>query len=899
MTCTKLITVGALLFYGTFAFSQTENTSEENKTEDLPTKYDTRVYNTTSIAGTDGITIDGTMDEAAWDAVEWTSDYVEFEPDVGTAPTEQTKMKIVYDDKNLYVAFKCYQADPSTIEKRMGRRDDFPGDWVEINIDSYNDDRTGFSFTASVSGVKGDEFISNNGNFDDSWNPIWYLSTAVDADGWTAEIRIPLSQLRFGNNEEQVWGIQSTRRYFNNEERSVWQPLPANPPGWVSEFGELRGIKGIKPQKQLEIQPYTVGQLDTFEQEPGNPFRDGSDANLAVGLDAKIGITNDLTLDLTVNPDFGQVDADPGAIALDGFEIFFQERRPFFVENKNVFDFRVGGGADNIFFSRRIGRTPQGFTTADGAKGEFEDFPNNTTILGAAKFSGKTKGGLSIGALQSITAKEYADIELDTRQDVLDGLEQRGEKREELVEPFTSYSVVRLQQDFNDNNSYVGGIATYTKRNLEGNLDFLRESAFTGGIDARHNWKDRKYYATGKFTFSNVKGSEEAIQLTQTSLTHLFQRVDASHVEVDPTKTSLSGTGGSFEVGKGGGGNWRYNFGGNFRSPEIELNDIGFLRQADQITQYANIRHLWNTPTTWFRQANIGLNQFTQYDFEGNYNRIQYELNSFVNWKNNWWSEFGAAHKPRIYSNTVLRGGPRWRWNDENFFFLFSGTDGRKKFSTHVGYVKSQAGQNNFSFERYVLRFFYQPLNSLNLRLVTEYEKNPNKTQYVTESSFNGTPRYILGEIDNEALSMTLRVNYSINPNLTIQYYGQPFIFKAKYNNFNYVNNPVAEDLNDRVTWYGNNQISFEDDVYTVDEDRDGAADYAFGNPDFAFVQFRSNLVVRWEYIPGSEIFLVWSQGITGFGDVNNDFGSIIDNQLLSARPQNTFLVKATYRFVL
>jgi hypothetical protein len=266
--------------------------------------------------------------------------------------------------------------------------------------------------------------------------------------------------------------------------------------------------------------------------------------------------------------------------------------------------------------------TPQGFTTADGSKGEFEDFPNNTTILGAAKFSGKTKDGLSIGALQSITAKEYADIELDTRQDVLNGLEQRGENREELVEPFTSYSVVRLQQDFNDNNSFIGGIATYTKRNLEGNLDFLRESALTGGIDARHHWKDRKYYATGKFTVRNVKGSEEAIRLTQTSLTHLFQRVDASHVDVDPTKTSLTGTGGSFEVGKGGGGNWRYNFGGNFRSPEIELNDIGFLRQADQISQYANIRRLWNTPTTWFRQANIGINQFSQYDFDGNYNRI-------------------------------------------------------------------------------------------------------------------------------------------------------------------------------------------------------------------------------------------------------------------------------------
>lgn len=861
--------------------------------------YPQRTYTTKAIIN-ESPTIDGVLNDSAWDLVEWTTDYVENQPDVGTPPTEQTKMKIIYDDKNLYIAFRCYQADPSTIERRMGRRDSFAGDWVEINIDSYNDDRTAFSFTVSASGVKGDEFVSNNGNnWDGSWNPIWYTSTNIDEEGWTAEMRIPLSQLRFGNAHEQTWGLQSTRRYFNNEERSTWQPLPANPPGWVSEFGELRGLIGLKPQKQLEIQPYTVTQLDTYEAVAGNPFRDGSDAKLTGGLDAKIGITNDLTLDLTVNPDFGQVDADPGAIALDGFEIFFQERRPFFVENKNVFDFRLGGGSDNVFFSRRIGRTPQGSTSADSDLGEYEDIPNNTTILGAAKFSGKTKNGWAIGVLESMTSKEFGEIKLDERQDVLNNLPQQGEPREEIVEPFTNYFVTRVQKDFNNRNSYIGGIFTATNRKIEGNLDHLRKNAYTGGIDFRHNWKERKYYTLGSLTFSNVKGSEEAITATQTSLTHLFQRTDASHVEVDNTKTSLTGTAGRFEIGKGGGGNWRYNIGGHWKSPELELNDIGFLRQADLITQYANIRRLFNKPTSWFRRANIGLQQFTQFDFEGNYNRIQYELNSFVNYKNNWWTEFGAAHKPRIYSNTVLRGGPRWRWNEENFWFLFSGTDQRKKLSMTLGYVNSRAKQNNFSLDRYVVRFRYQPLNALSLSLNFEYEENPNKTQYVTETDFAGTPRYIMGNIDNESLSTTLRLNYNINPNLTIQYYGQPFIFKAKYSDFNYVNNPIAKNLSERVTWFDSNQISNENDEYLIDENGDDIVDYQFSNPDFAFVQFRSNLVVRWEYIPGSEIFLVWSQGITGSGDVNNSFGNIIDNQIFNQKPENTFLIKATYRFVL
>ncbi|MDT0557766.1 DUF5916 domain-containing protein [Ichthyenterobacterium sp. W332] len=857
-----------------------------------------RIYTTKVITG-DAPTIDGVLDDSAWDLVEWTTDYIEFQPDVGTPPTEQTKMKILYDAKNLYVAFKCYQADPNTIEKRMGRRDDFPGDWVEINLDSYNDDRSAFSFTISASGVKGDEFVSNNGNFDDSWNPIWYTDTKIDIDGWSAEMRIPLSQLRFGDEQAQIWGLQSTRRYFNNEERSTWQPLDANPPGWVSEFGELHGLIGLKPQKQLEIQPYTVAQLDTYEAQAGNPFRDGSDTKLTGGLDAKIGITNDLTVDLTINPDFGQVDADPGAIALDGFEIFFQERRPFFVENKNVFDFRIGGGADNLFFSRRIGRTPQGITSADGSLGEYEDIPNFSTILGAAKFSGKTKNGWAIGILESITSKEYGIVKLDERQDVINSLPQVGQEREELVEPFTNYLVTRAQKDFNNRNSYVGAIFTATNRNIEDNVNFLRKNAYSGGLDFRHNWKNRTYYFQGNMSFSHVTGSKEAIEITQRSLTHLFQREDASHVSVDPNRTSLTGTGGNFEIGKGGAGNWRYNIGGNWKSPELELNDIGFLRQADDIRQYSNIRRLFNKPTSWFRQANVGLELSTAFDFEGNYNRIQYEMGGFVNFINNWFADFGAAHKPRIFTNTFLRGGPRWRYNEENFWYLFVGTDQRKRLSTTIGYVNSRAKQNNFSLKRYELRFRYQPLNALSASLNLQYEENPSKTQYVTQRDFNGTQRYILGAIDNESFSATLRVNYNINPNLTIQYYGQPFIFKAKFSGFNYVNNPIAEDINERITLYNDNQIESSNGGYLVDEDLDGNTDYSFGDPNFAFVQFRSNLVVRWEYIPGSEIFLVWSQGIDGLGDVNNSFSGIVDNQIFGQKPNNTFLIKATYRFVL
>mgnify|MGYP000364060098 CR=1 FL=1 len=871
------------LCHSLLAFSQTDGTSN---TEQTPSEK--RVYTTSSINDQTAPKLDGVFDEVVWNEVEWTSDYVENQPDNGTPPTEQTRFKIVYDDKNLYIAVHCLDAEPDKIERRLSRRDGLEGDWVEFNIDSYNDDRTGFSFTITAAGVKGDEFISNNGNnWDGSWNPIWYAKTLIGLNGWTAELRIPLSQLRFGNEEEQIWGLQSTRRYFRNEERSLWQPVLPNAPGWVSEFGELRGLIGLKPQKQLEIQPYVLGQIDTFEEEEGNPFRDGTDMSGTVGIDAKIGITNDLTLDLTINPDFGQVDADPGAIALDGFEIFFEERRPFFVENKNIFDSRVGGGQDNLFFTRRIGRSPQGSVGDDNV--EFADQPNNSTILGAAKFSGKTKNGWSLGVLESVTAKEFAKT-----RDV------NNEKGKTVVEPLTNYFVGRAQKDFNDRNSYIGGVFTSTHRRMDPNVSFLHSHAYSGGLDFRHNWRERKYYILGKAVLSSVRGSAEAIERTQTSLTHLFQREDAGHVGVDSTRTSLIGTGGSFEIGKGGGGNWRYNAGGNYKSPELELNDLGFLRQADLIQQYANLRRLFNKPTSWYRRMNFGLNQFTSYDFDGNFNRLQIEVNGNINYKNNWWSAFGGAHKPRIYTNTVLRGGPRWRWSQENFWYLFSGTDQRKKLSMTLGYVNSRTKQENFGLDRYEVRFRYQPLNALSISLETEYETNPNKTQYVTQQDFDGMNRYITSEIDFETLSATLRINYTINPNLTIQYYGQPFIAKGSYSNFNYVNDPTAKSLDERVRLYENDQISFQDDVYSVDEDKDGTTDYSFDKPDFSFAQYRSNLVVRWEYIPGSEVFFVWSQGINGDeGDASDTFGGIADRLILKRKPENTFLIKATYRFVL
>jgi hypothetical protein len=839
-------------------------------------------------------TIDGLLDDNAWNLVEWGNDFVEQRPDENTPPEFQTKFKILYDQKSLYIAVRCFDEEPDKIVKRLTRRDGFDGDWIGFFIDSYHDKRTAFGFLVTAAGVKADVFESNNGeNEDESWNPIWYTKTNSDAEGWTAEMRIPLSQLKFGKSDDQVWGLQVMRRLFREEERSVWQRLPADTPGFVSEFGELHGLRNIDPQKQLEIQPYTVAKMETYEAEAGNPFRDGKNSKITGGLDAKIGITNDLTLDLTINPDFGQVEADPSAIALDGFQIFFEERRPFFVENKNIFDYSISNsqagntfGADNVFYSRRIGRSPQGYpNTADG---EFVDQPQNTPILGAAKFSGKTANGWSIGVLESVTQKMFATID------------NNGSRREEVVEPLTNYFVGRVQKDFNDKNTFVGGIVTATNRNeLSPEIDFLHSSAYTGGFDFKHQWNQRDWYVGGNVVWSHVEGSQTAIQNTQESIAHLFQRADVSYVHVDSSRTSLSGTGGNLQLGKIGNGHWKFETGATWRSPQLELNDIGFQRQADDIRHYTWIGYQTLKPDSLFRKVGINYNHWSVWDFGGEHNSLQFNTNSWQNWKNNWFTNLGITYQPIQYSNFALRGGPRLRQSPEISFFNGIETDGRKKlrFSIfHNGQKAVDASYSSYSLE---FGLSYQPFNALRVSAYPSYSINDDQLQFVDNIDVNGNTKYLNGKIHQRTLSMSFRLNYTINPNLSLQYWGQPFISRGRYSDFKFVTDPLAKKFDDRITRFSANQVSFLDGTYSIDEDTNGIPDFSFANPDFSFIQFRSNLVLRWEYIPGSEIFLVWSQDNSLSGDPQDRLlNSLGTNIFGGTQPRNIFLLKATYRFV-
>jgi len=837
--------------------------------------------------------IDGTFNEPVWETVPWARDFTQHEPHEGIAPSQNSAFKILFDENNIYVAMKAFDTAPDSIETRLNRRDNMDGDLMGVQFDSYYDKLTAFSFLVSAGGVKLDFLMSNDGeNEDESWDPIWYVKTKVDADGWNAEMKIPLSQLRFDRDSSSIWGMQAARFIYRLQEVSLWQPIARDAPGWVHLFGELNGMGGIKPKRQIEIAPYGVLGYDTYQAEDGNPFQDGKDLNYKIGLDGKVGITNNMILDFTVNPDFGQVEADPSEVNLTAFESYFEEKRPFFIEGKSLFSYAIVDvgdsdmSAEGLFYSRRIGRRPQG--DPDLLDDEYANLPEFTNILGAAKVTGKTKKGLSFGILESVTAEEKTEIDYE------------GDRRHETVEPLTNYLVGRLQQDFGKGKTILGGIVTHTKRFInDSNLNFLHTEATTGGINFTTTWKDKNYYFSLNNVFSHVKGSEEALINTQESSARYFQRPDAKHLELDSSRTSLSGYGGRLSIGKQGGGHFNYGAILTWKSPGLETNDVGFLRSTDEILQilYAGYR-IWE-PFSIFRNLNFNAAQWHAWDFGGVNIVTGGNLNVGMQFKNYFRFETGFNLEGNALSSNMLRGGPMFKSPGSSNHFFFVSTDDRKKLVFEImgsngwGWDKSSRRQN------YALEINYRPTNTLQFSLDPSISMSRRELQYIDESSFNGDPRYLFGHIEQNVVSFDFRINLSITPDLSIQYWGQPFIASGGYSNFKRITQPQAKQFHDRFQTYTSDQITYidDDEVYFIDENLDGSFDYAFDKPDFNFKEFLSNLVMRWEYIPGSTLYVVWSQSRHGVDPDGRFFLNRDFQDMFRIVPHNVFLIKLSFRF--
>ncbi len=854
----------------------------------LPIK---KQYIPQAVPSTKGPIIDGQLNEAVWLEGPWQGQFVQREPAENQAPTGQTRFQILYDAHHLFIGIQCLDPEPTKINSRKSARDGLEGDWVQLLFDSYYDQRSAFSFTLTAAGDKGDRTIAMDGQIEDpSWNPTWEGMSHIDSLGWTAEIKIPLNQLRFSDQEKQVWGFQIVRKIFREAELSVWQRIPLDAPTWVGAFGELHDLQPHL-QRQLELQPFITSALKT-QAGSRDPTANPVTTSFGAGLDGKIGISNHVTLDFTINPDFGQVEADPAAIALDGFQLFFEERRPFFIENKQLFNYQFSnpqmGGAfssDNLFYSRRIGRSPQG--TVHTKPGESSQIPDNTTILGALKLSGKTQKGLSFGVLESLTSNEYADI--------IDGEKDRRVR----VEPLTNYFVARVQQDFNHRNSFIGGIVTSTVRDLSPELQFLHRSAHTAGLDFRHQWNERNWYLQGSLVMSQVQGSAEAIYQTQTSIAHLFQRPDAGHLSVDSTLTSLLGHGGDVRLGKAGKGHFMLETGLTWRSPGLELNDLGFMRNADEIQDYMRLTYRSLQPFGVFRQGSIVYQHWVVWDFAGQLNYIDWDVEVNGTFQNNWSATLGFFSQPHIYSRALLMGGPRIYLPDQYGAWWALGSDARKKLYFGLNGWTKTGGIGSYKLLNSGLQLTYQPIDQFSASLQPRFTLIRNRLQYTDQANFQDTKRYILSYLDQNTFSLALRLNYTFHADLSLQYYGEAFLTMGRYEAFNFLLDPLAKKQGNQMHFFQASELQGTSDgeAYVVDENLDQQVDYSFRNPDFAFAQFRSNLVLRYEYLPGSMLFFVWAQGANSFEQLSFQEKRRFGEEIFGLPFANTFLIKTTYRF--
>ena len=845
----------------------------------------------TAIKITEPPQIDGKIDDAVWSSGEWIDDFTQFEPYNGRPASQRTNFKILFDDDNIYVAIRAFDTAPDSIVKRLTRRDNVDGDMIGVAFDSYHDLRTAFIIGISAGGVKFDQMMTNNGqNEDSTWDPNWWGKVSVDESGWIAEMKIPFSQVRFEKNSDDVWGLQVFRQIYRHSEMSFWEHIPKDAPGLVHLFGELSGFESIRPRKIFDITPYTVASFDRYESQPGNPFATGRDFRLNGGVDAKIGVTNNLTLDLTVNPDFGQVEADPSEVNLTAYETFFEEKRPFFVEGKSITDFNVGMGDggignDNLFYSRRIGRRPQCNTSL--SNNQFSDIPRATTILTAAKLTGKTKNGLSVGFIETVTAEEMAEIDTE------------GTRTFETVEPLTNYFLGRVQKDNDNGNTIIGGVFTSVNRKLTDNLEnSLHREAYSGGLDFTKFFREKTWMFNLNASMSHVAGSELAIVRTQRSSARYFQRPDAKHFELDSSRTSLTGTGGRMQIVKSGNSHWTIMAAMVWKSPEFEINDIGYMREADNIIQIAYVGYRQWEPKGFYRNYNLGLNQYSAWTLGGEHMVDGLNMNGNITFKNFWYANAGGEFNFNSKSNAILRGGPMMNMPASFNSWYNAGTDSRKKlvFRLNGGFNKGFSGSSYST--RIGTGITYKPVNTLVVSVSPSYSASKNQLQYIGRRSFANENRYLFGTIEQKVLSMSLRINFNLSPELTLQYWGQPFLATGNYSDFKRITNPVAGDYNDRFSVYPESAIELIDNSdYAVDEDLNGTKDYYFGKPDFNVQEFLSNMVIRWEYNPGSTIFLVWSQTRSNFdAEAVFDPGENIGD-LFGVKPYNVFLIKFSYRF--
>lgn len=827
------------------------------------------------------VELDGRLDEAVWVDAPFVSDFLQKEPNEGALPDERTEVRILYDDHYLYIGARMYCRAPADLRLDLNRRDN-PGNSEQmiVSLDTYYDRRTCYEFGVSAAGVRTDRYHPEDNEYrrDMSYNPVWDARTHIDDEGWTAELRVPFSQLRFNRKSRQVWGINLNRWIPARREDNFWICVPRNETGWSSYFGDLVGIEGIAPSRRIELLPYVAGdgQFRTAP-DPADPFRDGTNFNGRIGTDLKMGLGPNLTLDATVNPDFGQVEADPAEVNLTDFETIFSERRPFFIEGSQLFT----DGVPSYFYSRRIGAAPHG-----SADGDFVDRPNNTTILGAGKVTGRLASGTSIGFLGAITSRETART-LDTTLGIRDQM---------VIEPVTGYGVARIQQEFGADRSTVGLLLTAVERDLNERSQLtgvLRKRAYTGGADWRLRFQGGMYEIAGNAGFSYVNGDTSIIRKTQESSARYYQRPDADYLPFDPTRTSLSGYTGTLRINKNAGRHWLWGAGAAFESPGFELNDAGRLRSADDIDAWINIRYRENEPGPLFRTYRIALSTDRGWNFGGDRQYAALGFSASATLTNYWNIFLDLNFQPRSLSDSKTRGGPlmetpRGFWAGAGLDNSFSANT---RYSANAFYNEDEDGGWGYEVSAMVSTRLGRRLYA---SLEPRYLRDVDVRQYI--ETIPGGPvatygfRYIFATVDQSQLSARLRLNYFFTPDLSLEVYAEPFAASGRYSRFGELTAARRRDL--RV--YGEapgTAITGSDGVYHVTD----GGEFTFTQGDFGVRSFRSNVVLRWEFRPGSTLFLVWQQNRSANENPGVHVGPRALGRTLKASGENFVAIKIAY----
>jgi hypothetical protein len=840
------------------------------------------------------IRLDGRLDDAAWSAATPATTFTQNDPTEGQPATERTEFRVLIGNGVIYIGARMFDSDARAIVSRLGRRDErVSSDRLTLRLDARHDHLTAFLFDVYPAGNKGDAALGSDGFQDYSWDPVWDVATSVDAEGWSAELRIPLSQLRY-NRDADAWGIQVARYVQRKQEEVVLSFVPSTESQGVNRYAHLEGMRGLPAARRIELVPYTSARAQYDQTPPGNPFRDGSDYFTSFGADLRMGLGSNLTLDATINPDFGQVEVDPAVVNLSAFETTFPEQRPFFVEGADLF--RFGNlntfnnfGTPTTFFSRRIGRAPQGFIGNPNMT--HADVPEQTTIAAAMKVTGKLPGGWSVAVLDAVTPKETARYIVDPEQPEL----------RQTVEPLANYFVGRVRRESNSGNTAIGSLFTAVHRSIddEGLANSLRSSAYLAGLDLNHSWGDRMWALDASIAGSFIQGSEAAILRAQTASARYYQRPDADNLEVDPTRTSLRGHAAQLALTKTN-GNWAGNIALSDKSPGYETNDVGATFTVGRRGIATDIHYFQPRPGPIFRNWTLGFLTGNDWNYDGDHTTSYVASIQNFRFRNFWQLNTNVFHNLPSYDDQLTRGGPiaklPWRNNinanlsTSNRGIVTAGLEGSLNSNGADGWGRT-IGVN----------LTVQPAANVRLSFGPSFGRFHNVSQFVrgvndAEATATYGRRSVFATLDQRELALDTRLSWTFSPKMSLQLFVQPLISTGDYTDYKEFTTPGGFDFavygQDRGTIARNQETG----SFAVDPDGAGPAQgFGIADQNFNFRSLRGNAVFRWEFRPGSTLFLVWQQsrqGVENIGDfsLSRDFGEVFRNPAT-----NVLALKMTY----